>query len=77
MLGVNFDGVAGTDLTALADRMGIKFIVVEDDPALALGMERPDVLPTTMVFGPDGNLRARLVGPQTRTSLESVIDGRI
>ncbi len=77
VLGVNFDGVRGAALGELADKMGIRFAVREEDPAPALGLDPPEVLPTTVIFDPHGQLRARLVGPQTRASIERVIGGRV
>lgn len=77
VIGVNFDGITGDALMAATRKMGITFTVLGQDPAPALGLDAPEVLPTTLIFGPEGSLRARLVGPQTRTSIESVLSGRI
>lgn len=77
VVGVNFDGISGQALGELAGKMGIQFSLTEHDPAKELGLEPPEVLPTTMIFDPEGHLRARLVGPQTRASIESVISGRV
>lgn len=69
VLGVNFDGSRGEELARQVGELGIEFATLEEDPAAALGTDRPSVLPTTLVLGPDGELRATLVGPQTLESL--------
>ncbi len=68
VLGVNFDGLTGEVLAAEVERLGIAFATI-DDPAPALGTARPEVLPSTLVLDPDGQLLATLVGPQTGHSL--------
>lgn len=69
VLGVNFDGLAGSELNADIAELGIRFPVAVHDPRERWGATRPEVLPTTLVVGPDGNLHAVLVGPQDRESL--------
>ena len=67
---VNFDGAGGPELAAKAERLGIpRELVLERDPARELGLERPRVLPSTFVIGPDGALRATLHGAQTAAQL--------
>lgn len=74
VLMVNYDGVQGETLRAQAEKLGIEAELAEQDPAAALGFERPQVLPTTYVLDPDGNLRSTLLGPQTVASLNAAID---
>lgn len=74
VLGVNYDGLTGQDLSAQVDKMAIGFDVFEQDPALQLGFERPTVLPATYVLAPDGQLSGVLLGPQTSDSLRAVIE---
>ncbi|TCO75949.1 TlpA family protein disulfide reductase [Chromatocurvus halotolerans] len=69
VLGVNFDGATGDALAQQLKKLGIDFATLPEDPAQALGTERPVVLPTTLVFHPDGQLIQTLVGPQTLDSL--------
>jgi thiol-disulfide isomerase/thioredoxin len=69
VLGVNYDGASGDELTRQAQDLGIAFTMLTTDPATALGVPRPAVLPTTLIIGPDGVLRQTLVGPQTLQSL--------
>ena len=69
MLGVNFDGNTGAELETQVEKLGIAFPTLLEDPAAQLGMQKPSVLPTTLVFDPDGRLANTLVGPQTLESL--------
>jgi hypothetical protein len=49
--------------------MGITFALLEADPRFSLDVERPQVLPTTLLVSPDGQVTDTLVGPQTQDSL--------
>ena len=69
ILGVNYDGISGESLTALAAEMGIEFPVLVSDPIERFGYPVPDMLPTTVIIGPDNDVRDILIGPQTRESL--------
>ena len=69
VLAVNFDHIKGQALIDLTKRMGIDFDFVEQDPADILRLSRPASLPTTYIFGRDGKLHAKLVGPQTIASI--------
>jgi thiol-disulfide isomerase/thioredoxin len=73
---VNFDGARGEELLVQAAELGIEFPLLATDPAPALGYARPTVLPTTLVFNPRGELWARLLGPQTRDSLEAAMESK-
>ncbi|MDB2409457.1 TlpA family protein disulfide reductase [Pseudomonadales bacterium] len=70
VLAVNFDRIKGEALAQLSARMGIRFDIVENDPADILRLSRPASLPTTYLFDREGVLYAKLVGPQT---IESII----
>ena len=75
VLGVNYDGARGEALKAQIDALSIDFPTLQKDPAEALGVPRPTVLPTTLVINPDGELTETLVGPQTlETLLAATID---
>jgi thiol-disulfide isomerase/thioredoxin len=76
VLGVNYDGARGESLSAQVKTLGIDFPTLDLDPAAALGVERPTVLPTTLIIDPEGTLRATLVGPQTEDSLVAATLGR-
>ena len=69
VIAVNFDRVKGEELKQLSARMGIEFESLENDPADILRLSRPNSLPTTYLFNPEGKLAAKLVGPQTSESL--------
>lgn len=69
VIAVNFDRVKGEELKQLSARMGIEFESLENDPADILRLSRPNSLPTTYLFNPEGELAAKLVGPQTAESL--------
>ena len=69
VLGVNYDGATGEELVAQIDKLGVSFTTLAEDPAAVLGVPRPVVLPTTLILGPDGQLRETLVGPQTLETL--------
>ncbi len=73
VLGVNFDGLQGDALAALATEMGIEFPVLVVDPRARWDQPLPTVLPTTLVIDPAGELREVLVGPQTYESLARVV----
>lgn len=66
---VNYDGQRGEALRAQADELGITFTLLEQDPGPDLGIERPRVLPTTLLVDPNGNVTDTLLGPQTRETL--------
>jgi len=74
VIGVNFDGIAGADLEALIERMGIAFPVIVGTPRTHWQYPLPAVLPTSVVIRPDGSLAATLVGPQTRETIEQAME---
>lgn len=69
VMGVNYDGITGEKLKKQSDEIGIRFKVLEGDPAHQLGVTRPSVLPTTFIINPQGELVHTLLGPQTLESL--------
>ena len=73
LFAVNFDGKQGQELISQSEQLGIEFTTLTADPAAVLGYPRPSVLPTTLIFDPDGNLQHTLLGPQTVESLEHVL----
>jgi thiol-disulfide isomerase/thioredoxin len=70
---VNFDGVKGAELQQQAAKLKFAVPVLLDDPAMLLGYKRPEALPSTFVFGPDGKLKKVLQGEQTVASLAAAI----
>ena len=72
VLGVNFDRKTGDALAADSETLGLDFRNIED-PSQSLGMQRPTVLPTTLVISPEGEVEAVLAGPQTATTILAII----
>lgn len=73
VLGVNYDAVAEDTLRQQARRLQIEFSVLQVDPAVHLKLNRPQVLPTTFIFSPQGELVSSLVGPQSALGLASLM----
>lgn len=69
VFGVNFDAPDPPEMAEQIARMKITFPVLKDDPYLRLGIDRPEVLPTTIIVSPGGEVVAVLIGPQTEASL--------
>jgi thiol-disulfide isomerase/thioredoxin len=69
--GVNYDEPEGEEQLRQVAKMKISFPVFRDNPSDQLGVSMPEVLPTTLIFDPQGALIATLVGPQSRESLLS------
>jgi thiol-disulfide isomerase/thioredoxin len=70
---VNFDGVQGEQLREQVAKLQFAIPVLVTDPATTLGYDRPQALPSTFVFGPDGKLKQVLQGEQTVASLSAAI----
>jgi thiol-disulfide isomerase/thioredoxin len=70
---VNFDQLAGDELSSQADAMGIEFTVLRQDPANLLGYARPSRLPTTILIDPAGQVAHILEGLQTEHGLLQTI----
>ena len=73
VFGVNFDQPEPEVMSEQVKMMRIGFPTYRKDPSTVFGINTPEVLPTTLVFGPDRELLATLVGPQTKKSLLAVI----
>lgn len=72
VLGVNYDGEVGEELQRQLDALGVAFPTLDTDPSQRFAVDRPQVLPTTLVIGPDGDLREVLIGPQTKETLLAI-----
>lgn len=70
---VNFDGAQGEELKQQVAKLQFAIPVLLADPAARLGYQRPQALPSTFVFGPDGKLKQVLQGEQTVASLRAAI----
>ncbi len=69
VLGVNFDGLQGEELSEAAKALSIDFRVLSVDPAERLDLPRSAVLPVTYIVDADGKVRDSLVGEQTAEGL--------
>ena len=74
VLGVNYDGVTGAALERLIDEFAIEFPLLLEDPGARFGQSVPSVVPTTLIIGPDGQLKSVLVGPQSLDDLARAVD---
>lgn len=75
VFGVNFDQPQGKEAAKQIAKMKITFPVLKADPRHLYGASLPQVLPTTFLINPAGELDKVLVGPQTEASILAVIDG--
>jgi len=69
VFGVNFDQPDASEMAEQIKRMKITFPVYRDDPYRHFAIEAPQVLPTTVLIDPNGQVADVLVGPQTEASL--------
>ncbi|PAU52091.1 peroxiredoxin [Pseudomonas sp. PIC25] len=69
VLGVNFDGLQGTELARSSDTMKIDFRVLAKDPSERFQLPRNEVLPVTYLVDGQGRMRERLLGEQTAAGL--------
>ena len=74
LLGVNYDSLSIAELNNAIAKFKIGFPVLTKDPAKTLHLESTDVVPTTYVFNPTGNLVKILRGPQIQSSLNKIIE---
>ena len=73
VLGVNFDQLDAETMRPQVAQLGIRFPVAAVDPTALLGLEMPEVLPSTFVFAPSGEQVAVLRGPQTLEALHGAM----
>ena len=73
VLGVNFDQLDAETMRPQAEALGIRFPVAAVDPSPELGLDLPEVLPSTYVFAPSGERVAILRGPQTLEALRAAM----
>ena len=75
VFGVNFDMPEPETMAKQIEDLNITFPVLDQDPHARFGIEKPEVLPTTLIINPAGELQSLLVGPQTEESLLVAIRG--
>lgn len=73
LFAVDFDQSTGQSLIDSGKKLGIEFSILTSDPATLLAYQRPTVLPTTLIFNPNGQLHRTLLGPQTLATLSEAI----
>jgi len=73
VFGVNFDSPEGEEIARQIEKMGITFPIYLEDPHVLLGIQMPEVLPTTVLMDPEGKIAGVLVGPQTEAALLSAM----
>ncbi len=71
IVGVNFDEDSREVTLAIAKGMGVDFPTLTRDVVSKLELRAPDVLPTTYILSPDNKIVAKLIGEQTRESLQA------
>ena len=74
IVGVNYDAVQGEQLIQEMQNLGIEFENLYSDPRGIWGLEPVTVLPETLIINSQGVLVHRLLGPQTKASLEGLIN---
>ncbi|MBS7663327.1 TlpA family protein disulfide reductase [Pseudomonas lalucatii] len=74
VVGVNFDGLQGAELSSAAQALSIEFTVLQQDPAARYQLPRSEVLPVTYLVDDRGRLRERLLGEQTAAGLAAHLD---
>jgi thiol-disulfide isomerase/thioredoxin len=74
LVGVNYDDMSGDNLLSAIKTMDIQFPVLQTNPAKTLGLPAVNVLPTTFIINPKGELAQQLYGPQTQKGLEEMVN---
>ena len=69
---VNYDGKQGAKLASQVATINIESTILAQEPGPALGVERPRVLPTTLLVNPAGEVTDTLVGPQTEETVLAI-----
>ena len=73
VFGVNYDMPDPETMAKQIADLEITFPVFDRDPHTDFGTDKPEVLPTTLIVDPEGQLKEVLVGPQTEESLLEAI----
>jgi thiol-disulfide isomerase/thioredoxin len=74
VIGVNYDGTQGEQLVQDMQKLGIEFENLYADPRSIWGLDPVTILPETLIIDSHGQLIHRLLGPQTKSSLEGLIN---
>lgn len=73
VIGIHFDAYQGAELLELSERMDIRFPVLGHDFAAAYALALPQVLPTTYIINPAGEVTHTLQGPQDEAGLLALL----
>lgn len=75
VLGIAWEDTSPAELKRFLERFPVSYPILRADPFdPPPGVEAPRVLPTTLVFGPGGQLVERFHGPVSRTAIQAVVD---
>jgi len=69
---VNYDNPSAEELRQQIEEIGVEIPALVEDPSEEFGYARPDVLPGTVVMD-RGEVKEMLYGPQTKETLEAVL----
>ena len=69
VFGYDYDKGVGSSLAEKADRLGIEFPLILEEPSQLFSLDAPNGLPATIVIGKDGQFVKWLMGPQTEHSI--------
>ena len=75
VVGVNYDQPNEDILMKEKELLKVEFPTLKYDPRSYFGLPPVSVLPETLIIDHDGTLLHRLIGPQTKSSIESLIIG--
>lgn len=76
VLGVAWQDAPVAELERFLERVPVHYPVLRADPfEPPEALDPPRVLPTTVVYGPGGELARRFHGPVTRADIERIIQG--
>ncbi len=74
VFGVNYDQLPLLPLRTAILEMHIVFPVLQKSPVDTFSLPEVNVVPTTFIINPHGQLVKKLIGPQTSNGLEEVIN---
>jgi thiol-disulfide isomerase/thioredoxin len=70
---VNYDNPGEEELRKQIEEIGVEIPALIEDPSVEFGYPRPDVLPGTVILD-RGEVKETLYGPQTKETLEAVLE---
>lgn len=73
VIGINFDRPETQKNIAAINKLGINFPVSETNLQALYRYQMPQALPTTVIISPEGLVKHKLTGPQTKQGLLAII----